>query len=82
MSFSLTCSDPPVFQDGEAVIVQSLQGEVKLPAKVTADILPGVLCITHGWPEANVNLLTDDMARDPISGNPALRSIPCRIVKA
>ncbi len=69
-------------QDGEAVIVQSLQGEVKLPAKVTADILPGVLCITHGWPEANVNLLTDDMARDPISGNPALRSIPCRIVKA
>jgi hypothetical protein len=33
----------------------------------------------YGWGEANVNYLTDDTSRDPISGFPNLRSILCRI---
>lgn len=34
------------------------------------------------WDEANCNMLTDDEARDPVSGFPGLKSSLCRIKKA
>ena len=33
------------------------------------------------WDEANANYLTDDMARDPISGYPGIRSVLCRVTR-
>src|SRR3712207_1173843 len=35
--------------DGEQVRVRSRVGEVKLPAEVTDDVMPGVVSIPHGW---------------------------------
>ena len=68
--------------DGNMVEVESHRGKMKMQAKVTNDIHPRVISIPHGWNgEANANFLTDDMARDPISGYPAFRSIPCRVKK-
>ena len=67
--------------DGDLVTVESPRGSIKLKAKVTQDIHPRVVSIQHGWSEANVNMLTDDEARDPISCYPGLKSVLCRVVK-
>lgn len=67
--------------DGDMVNVESPRGSVQLKAKVTADIHPRVVSMQHGWSEANANLLTDDMARDPISGYPSFRALLCRMSK-
>jgi len=68
--------------DGDLVKVESLRGNIKIKAKLTADIHPKVVAMQHGWDEANANILTDDEARDPISGYPGFRSVMCRIAKA
>ena len=67
--------------DKELVKVESPRGSIELKAKVTEDIHPKVVCIQHGWSEANVNLLTDDEARDPISGFLSFKSLMCRVTK-
>ncbi|RLG91692.1 MAG: molybdopterin oxidoreductase [Candidatus Hecatellales archaeon] len=67
--------------DGETVKVKTLRGSIRVKTKITEDILPGVVSIPHGWVEANVNLLTDDGDRDPISGYPTLKACLCRIEK-
>jgi anaerobic selenocysteine-containing dehydrogenase len=68
--------------DGDLVTVESTRGSFKLKAKVTEDIDPRVVSAQHGWSEAVVNYLTDDQARDPVSGYPGFRSVMCRIVKS
>ena len=68
--------------DGDKVNVKSLRGEITLKAKVTADIHPQVVCLNHGWEEANANMLVDDTARDPISGYPSFKSLLCRVARA
>ena len=69
--------------DGETVRVTSRIGSLELPVKVTApnEILPGSLQITHGWRDANVNLITHDDRFDPISGFPLMKSVEVRVEK-
>jgi len=77
--------------DGDMVRVQSRVGAIELPVEITHDIMPGVVCIPHGWghdvpetrlsvaqkfPGANVNILTDEAAFDPLSGNAVLNGVP------
>lgn len=68
--------------DGEKVIVESPRGSIRLKANVTDDIHPKVISIPHGWSEADVNILTNDLERDPITGFIGFKSVLCRIVKA
>lgn len=68
-------------KDGDWVEVRSLRGPIKLRARHTEDVHPRVVAMLSGWSEANANLLTDDMIRDPISGFPGFRSIMCNVVK-
>lgn len=68
--------------DNDTVILESPKGSISIKAKVTPDIHPRVLSMTHGWAQASCNRLSDDMERDPISGYPAYRTIPCRVKKA
>ena len=65
--------------DGDAVRVSSPRGAVRFVAEVTDSIKPGVAHCFHGWNEANVNELTDDRQRDPISGFPAFKSLLCEV---
>jgi len=67
---------------GERVIVESPRGRIELRAKLTEAIHPKVVSLQHGWNEANANILTDDEARDPISGYPGFRTVLCRVMKA
>ena len=70
--------------DGELALVRSRVGAIEIPVTVTApnEILPGTVQITHGYRQANVNLLTPDDAFDPISGFPLMKSLPVRIERA
>ena len=63
------------------VIVESPRGSLRIRAKVTDDIHPRVVSIPHGWEEANVNLLTDGDARDPISAYPGYKAAICRVTR-
>ena len=67
--------------DGETIRINSLRGSIQAKTKVTEDIHPEVVAMEHGWSEANVNILTNDESRDPISGFPAFRSVMCNIEK-
>ena len=66
----------------DTVVVESPRGSIRLRASVTDDIHPGVVSIQHGWNEANVNLLTDHTALDPVSGFPGYKQVLCRISRA
>ena len=69
--------------DKERVRVMSEIGSLDIQTQIVheKEILPGVLQITHGWDEANVNLITYDSVNDPISGFPLLKAIPVRVEK-
>lgn len=68
---------------GDKVKVKTVMGEIEIPATVMAEneIGEGVIQITHGWEEANVNLLTHDNVFDPISGFPLMKSIKAQVKK-
>ncbi len=68
-------------RDEDTVVVETLRGSIRLKTKTTEDILPNIVEISHGWEEANVNLLTDDEEKDVISGYPVLKTSLCRIRK-
>jgi anaerobic selenocysteine-containing dehydrogenase len=70
--------------DGDLVRVVSRIGAVEIPVKVMApnELLPGTLQITHGWKEANVNLITHDDRFDPVSGFPLMKSVEVRVERA
>jgi len=70
-------------KSGDAIIVESNRGQIKVKALLTEDMAEGVVSIPHGWPgEANVNILTDIHLREPIMGYPQMKSQLCSIRKA
>jgi anaerobic selenocysteine-containing dehydrogenase len=81
----------------QRVRVRSRAGEVELPLEVSADIMPGVVSIPHGWgharpglrlataqahPGASINDLTDDRRLDELTGNAALNGTPVSVQAA
>ncbi|MFN8347612.1 MAG: molybdopterin-dependent oxidoreductase [Spirosomataceae bacterium] len=62
-------------KDGNIVIIQNSRGEVQVPAKVTADIRPGVVFLPMHWGKAGqstaarANNITSDLI-DPASKEP------------
>ena len=82
--------------DEEIATVSSRVGTVSVPLEITADIMPGVVSLPHGWghdqshahmevaashPGVNSNILADETAFDPLSGNAVLNGIPVSIKK-
>ncbi len=81
--------------DGELARVSSRAGSVEVPVEVTDAIMPGVISIPHGWGHdvdgvqmsvarehagVNSNVLADEEAIDPVSGNAILNGIPVELV--
>lgn len=78
-------------EDGDPVYVVSPRGRVPFRARVTEDIVPGVVEVNMGgggpvgsqaWQLGNVNELTDFNNRDPISGFPVYKALLCDVIKA
>ena len=76
---------------GQSVRVRSRVGEIELPADVSASIMPGVVCMPHGYGHnrpgtrldiaqqhagASINDLTDEAFSDTLTGNAALNGVP------
>jgi len=83
--------------DGGMARVRSRAGTVEVQVEQTADIMPGVVSLPHGWghdlegarlevarrqPGVNSNLLADEYALDPLSGNAVLNGIPVSVEAA
>jgi len=72
-------------EDGCAVIITSPRGSIKVKAKVTQKVPLGIVAISWGWGqtiiEANINDLTDDTVRDPITGTTPNRLFLCEVQK-
>jgi anaerobic selenocysteine-containing dehydrogenase len=80
--------------DGEPALLSSRAGAAEVPVKVTDAVMPGVVSVPHGWGHdvegvrmavaaahagTNSNLLTDEAAVDPLSGNAVLNGIPVEL---
>jgi anaerobic selenocysteine-containing dehydrogenase len=83
-----TDARPRNISTGDTVRVKTARGEALFTAHVTEDILSGVVEVnqgggtpiqTKGWRESNVNLLTDDQNRDPVSGFPVFKALLCQV---
>jgi len=79
---------------GEEVRVRSRVGSVKAIVATTADIMPGVISLPHGYgheaakdtlrvagatPGPNVNAITDDLYVEPLLGTAVLNGVPVTI---
>jgi anaerobic selenocysteine-containing dehydrogenase len=82
-------------EDGDRATVRSSTGSVEIAVEVTDAIMPGVVSIPHGWGHdepgvvlsiaaehagVNSNVLADEAAVDPLSGNAVLNGIPVEVV--
>ena len=65
---------------GDAVILKTPYGQMRVKAKPTVMVPNGVVGIMHGWAEANVNELIPRQF-DPISGFPPYKEVVCEVVK-
>ena len=80
--------------DGQRVRITSRTGSVDVEVEATAEIMPGVVCLPHGWGHGrkgarlgvaaehagvSINDLTDNRLFDPVSGNAAFSGVPVEI---
>ena len=75
---------------GDAVVIQSPRGQVRMRALVTDDIVKGAVEANMGgggplgpqaWQDCNINDLTD-LRYDPISGFPIYKALLCEVCRA
>ena len=79
---------------GDRLRVTSRVGAVEVAVELTADVMPGVVCLPHGYGHkgdglrltvaaqhagVSMNDLTDPAAIDPLSGNAVLSGTPVRL---
>ncbi len=68
--------------EGDTVKISSPRGSITAKAIFIDSLVPGIVGMTHGWNQSNINELTDDELLDPISSFPAYRGFLCNIEKA
>jgi anaerobic selenocysteine-containing dehydrogenase len=83
--------------DGDLAAVSSPAGTIEVPVEVTDEMLPGVVCLPHGWGHdrpgtrlavarehagVNNNLVAPNDLLDSPSGNHALNGIPVALAPA
>ena len=81
--------------DGATATVSSEAGTIDVPAEVSDEMMPGVVCLPHGWGHdkegtrlaiareyagVNSNLLAPGTFVDPLSNNAAVNGIPVEVV--
>jgi anaerobic selenocysteine-containing dehydrogenase len=80
--------------DSARVNVRSRAGAIAVDAELSDEIMPGVVCMPHGWGHdrpgtrlsvasahagASINDLTDELAVDAVSGNAAFSGVPVTV---
>jgi anaerobic selenocysteine-containing dehydrogenase len=82
--------------EGDLVTLASRVGAIRVTAHVTDRVMPGTVCLPHGFgqardgvrlsiasalPGASYNDVSDESAFDPVSGNAALNALPVSVSK-
>ncbi|MFS8629970.1 MAG: formate dehydrogenase H subunit alpha, selenocysteine-containing, partial [Bacillales bacterium] len=67
-------------EDGEMVTVSSRRGSVRVPAKVTDKVKPGLVFMSFHWRDVPTNVLTIN-EYDPISGTAEFKACAVKIEK-
>ena len=67
--------------NGDAVAISTRNGKIEVRARLASDVRQDCLRITHGWEQANANVLTNSDDFDPIWGFPWMRALPARVEK-
>lgn len=80
--------------DGMDVSITSAVGSISAPAKITDDVMPGVVCLPHAWghtrsrtrqsvanahPGASLNDITDQSVMDELTGNAVVHGVPVKV---
>ncbi len=80
--------------DGAMAHMENAQGRLEVQVQLSADMMPGVVSLPHGWghdlpgaqlsvaaqrPGVNLNALLDEKLRDPLSGNAVLSGVGVRM---
>ena len=80
--------------DSARVNVRSRAGAIAVDAELSDAVMPGVVCLPHGWghdrpgtrlsvanahPGASINDLTDELVVDAVSGNAAFSGVPVTV---
>jgi anaerobic selenocysteine-containing dehydrogenase len=85
------------FIDGQRVEIRSVVGSVQIALSTTADVMPGVVCLPHGFGHnrtgtrlglahehagVSYNDISDTMAVDVVSGNAAMNGLQVEVTAA
>jgi anaerobic selenocysteine-containing dehydrogenase len=68
-------------QQGDSIYLETPRNRIKVKAHLTETVLPGVVHMSHGSQEADVNLLIEPDYVDPVSGFPGFKSLLCEVRK-
>ncbi|MBW2028669.1 MAG: molybdopterin-dependent oxidoreductase [Deltaproteobacteria bacterium] len=66
---------------GDWVDLCTRRGSIRIKANLTEIVMPGVVNMYHGYPEADVNQLIEPDYLDPISAYPGFKSLLCEVRK-
>ena len=81
---------------GQNVLVRSRVGSVEVPIEITEEMMPGVVCMPHGWGHdrpgiqlavaqahagGSINDVTDDLAIDALCGTAAFNGVMVEVAK-
>ncbi len=66
-------------RDGDAIEMHTRTGVITTIVQETDDVMPGVVCLPHGFSHASYNDVSDEHAIDEVSGNAALNGVPVTI---
>jgi anaerobic selenocysteine-containing dehydrogenase len=83
--------------EGATAVLASRVGSIDVPVEVTDRVMPGVVCLPHGWGHdrpgvklrvaqahagVSVNDVTDDMLVDALAGTSVLNGVPVKVTVA
>ncbi len=68
-------------EDGKEVLLQSPEGELRIKAKISDIVPPGVVCAAFHFEDSPVNVLTPPFL-DPESKIPSYKAVPVRIERS
>jgi anaerobic selenocysteine-containing dehydrogenase len=82
-----TDADPRKIGHGDLASVESPEGAISVKVMVTDEVRPGCVIVDFGWGNSwdggpNVNVLTSDQVRCPLSGATPNRRFRCEITRA
>ena len=66
--------------EDDEVTLETAHGRIRLRAHLSRDVLPGVIDVSHGWADANINEIVPRHL-DPVSGFVAFKEGLCRVRK-